>query len=291
LKDKVIELLLDEFKNGNEYLIYGCTNENAIKIIVEKIFYKILKYNNVLVYGACFSEERDLLSQWCKYANDGQGVAIGFNVDVLRNIADFGNSDYDDEDILPYNLGEILYIKNKDDIPHIYFDYANEIAEDILDAIINNDTKTLLDDSANMGPFLSLKRIVLLQDSVYMKDHDFTEEKEWRITYNDDLLKSDDSWWDISQGFNNPDKSTSSRSNKPIYNLFPNGYQFRATQNDIISYLDLDFGSYKDEIINEIVIGTNCKLTCDDITQLLLYSRYEFTNELEINPSTITFRK
>lgn len=32
----------------------------------------------VVLYAACFSEEKDLLSQWRGYANNGAGVAIGF---------------------------------------------------------------------------------------------------------------------------------------------------------------------------------------------------------------------
>lgn len=35
---------------------------------------------------SCFSEEEDLLSQWCKYAEDGQGIAIGFSKDLLLKL-------------------------------------------------------------------------------------------------------------------------------------------------------------------------------------------------------------
>lgn len=35
--------------------------------------------DNYAFYGFCLSEEEDLLSQWRGYADDGQGVAIGFS--------------------------------------------------------------------------------------------------------------------------------------------------------------------------------------------------------------------
>lgn len=38
--------------------------------------------------GFCLSAKRDLLSQWRGYADDAQGVAIGFNKDALNTLAD-----------------------------------------------------------------------------------------------------------------------------------------------------------------------------------------------------------
>jgi hypothetical protein len=32
----------------------------------------------------CFSDDRDLLSQWCRYADDGTGVCIGFDFDYFK---------------------------------------------------------------------------------------------------------------------------------------------------------------------------------------------------------------
>lgn len=36
--------------------------------------------------GTCFSAERDLLSQWRGYADDGRGFAIGFSVDEVKRL-------------------------------------------------------------------------------------------------------------------------------------------------------------------------------------------------------------
>lgn len=44
-------------------------------------------HDSVLTYVACFSEKKDCLSQWRGYADDGKGMAIGFNKKVLEQLA------------------------------------------------------------------------------------------------------------------------------------------------------------------------------------------------------------
>lgn len=39
------------------------------------------------VAGICFSAEKDLLSQWRGYADDGRGFSVGFSADALRSVA------------------------------------------------------------------------------------------------------------------------------------------------------------------------------------------------------------
>ncbi len=59
-------------------------DDEALAIIVEnfdaeEFFKNILSESNLIYYAVCFSREPDLLSQWRGYANDGNGVAIGFD--------------------------------------------------------------------------------------------------------------------------------------------------------------------------------------------------------------------
>ncbi len=35
-------------------------------------------------YCACFSDDGDLLSQWCMYADNGTGISIGFDFDYFQ---------------------------------------------------------------------------------------------------------------------------------------------------------------------------------------------------------------
>lgn len=82
--------------------VYNLNDYKEIHWIKDKIFKKIKTsitkdnftkyknfeelYSNQLpnVYIASFSEGSDLLSQWRAYANDGYGVAIGFNSDYFK---------------------------------------------------------------------------------------------------------------------------------------------------------------------------------------------------------------
>jgi len=50
-----------------------------------KIFEELYLKQLPNVYIASFSQGSDLLSQWRAYANDGYGVAIGFNSDYFKN--------------------------------------------------------------------------------------------------------------------------------------------------------------------------------------------------------------
>ncbi|GGD36233.1 hypothetical protein GCM10012288_07800 [Malaciobacter pacificus] len=82
--------------------VYNLNDYKEIHWIKEKVLKKIEKnttknsfdkysafekiYNQKLpnVYIASFSQGNDLLSQWRAYANDGHGVAIGFNTDYFK---------------------------------------------------------------------------------------------------------------------------------------------------------------------------------------------------------------
>ena len=52
-----------------------------------KTWYENGVYSNfsMKTFCVCFSESKDKLSQWRGYAQDGKGIAIGFNKEFLRN--------------------------------------------------------------------------------------------------------------------------------------------------------------------------------------------------------------
>ena len=56
--------------------------DSVVRKMIDKWFdLQKCKYS---YYVLCFSSERDLLSQWRGYANDAQGVAIGFDRKALE---------------------------------------------------------------------------------------------------------------------------------------------------------------------------------------------------------------
>lgn len=60
-------------------------------------------YDESPVLITCFSEEKDILSQWRAYGKDGTGVAIGFNYKIINLIND-------KKDVL---VEKVIYKENK----------------------------------------------------------------------------------------------------------------------------------------------------------------------------------
>ena len=200
-----------------ESFIYCMDSKSAVKYVIKNIFQNLITYNNILVYAACFSEEKDLLSQWIEYAQN--------------------------------YFNHILYaIINETDT---LFDYMN------LD--FNYGLHAILNDS-------------LFSKSIFIKNKSFKAEKEWRLLFYDELKKDYDDWGNY---FNFEDCDNS-------HTIFPMGIQFRSSSNNIISYLDLLFEKYKKNIIDNIIIGPNCKLTQSDIYQIMNHYKFDYSMEQTI---------
>ncbi|RXJ83378.1 DUF2971 domain-containing protein [Arcobacter cloacae] len=87
-------LWLSSIYNLNDYKEIHWIKEKVLKKIQEittknnyekfNTFIKFYENKQPNVYIASFSQGEDLLSQWRAYANDGYGVAIGFNTDYFK---------------------------------------------------------------------------------------------------------------------------------------------------------------------------------------------------------------
>lgn len=213
-----------------------------------------------------FSEEKDLLNQWIEYADHGNGVAIGFNLASLQKIC----NDYKEQLI----INKVHYTSEKDNIQNdLINEYAQNYFNHILYAIIN-ETDTLF-DYMNLDFNYGLHAILndsLFSKSVFIKNKSFKAEKEWRLLFYDELKKDYDDWGNY---FNFEDCDNS-------HTIFPMGIQFRSSSNNIISYLDLLFEKYKKNIIDNIIIGPNCKLTQSDIYQIMNHYKFDYSMEQSI---------
>ncbi len=122
-------------------------------------------------YIACFSEEGDLLSQWRGYADDGNGISIGFSR------TDFGISEklpsVDISSINTIGLQKCIYDKEQ----------QNNLVKFIFENI--NKTLDLYDASER------LKKL-----SYLFKNHGFSEEKEWRIIHTPVIKKNENGYID-----------------------------------------------------------------------------------------------
>lgn len=111
----------------------------------------------IYTYCACFSESCDQLSQWRGYANNGKGMAIGFDKDLLQELAEV--------DKRGISFAPILYDRDKQD------EYVKEIVED-------NIRKLEFKGIGHVGVELNTNYRLKFP---FLKNSSFWEEKEWRI--------------------------------------------------------------------------------------------------------------
>ncbi len=113
---------------------------------------------NATLYACCFSEEGDILSQWRAYAQNGEGISIGFSNEVLN---DFNKQMYG------LKFAPICYDQMEQDA------YANGQANNIINLLLKGDTLIHVVSEVYENK---------TTESGCMKNPSFREEKEWRIS-------------------------------------------------------------------------------------------------------------
>lgn len=195
-------------------------------------------YKGLRAYCFCLTELKDSLGQWRGYADNGNGICIGFSKTYLDNIK--SESFY-----CPVFNFQMLSIA-----------YESKNMDKFCEIIYNSCPKE------HPAKFITQAFEKLFHISVFFKDKSFKEEKEWRIAFafNDSVS---------SVGLLNF-KHFAKISNEKYNNHFATPtMQFTATPNDIISHIEvgiLDMTS----AINHIIIGPKSNLTENDIKQLLI---------------------
>jgi len=176
-------------------------------------------------YICCFSKEGDLLSQWRGYADDGKGVAIGFDKKTIKSLRPTSYTPSIYRDAQEFGYDSFFFLEE--------CIYRGEIQSTYLDNVLKKhyeDRKELLR--------------VLKQLSYISKHSGFEEEKEVRLIYSPTSYRRD--------------KGIS--TDTPI-----SGVYYRSRNGEIVSYFKLHFANtngllLKDKIIHEVILGPKCKL-------------------------------
>lgn len=206
-------------------------NEPEFKKLFSNIAENYIKKND-FPYTCSFSKDKDKLSQWRAYGDDGTGVAIGFDLSKFSFFDIFRNT-YGDQD--PNICIEEVSYNNKQDGDLIKSTLQSGI-------VLNRKYGWSLEKIEN-----TLSYIFDLC-SVFSKNDSFSEEQEVRMVYFPCYMEL------LS---NLIDEKFESIRNLPI--------QFRAKGSEIISYFAYPLP--KDSIF-EIVLGPKCKT---DYNQLALF--------------------
>lgn len=203
---------LREREDANEYVE-----------IIDEIKKRVFEFGQYSHFVTCFSQGRDLLSQWRAYGDAGSGVCIGLDLVKTLSIL-YENEDNNDPDNRLFLLhGPIEY---NDEV--VYKDIYNHILDILKDY---RDSGCLFKDYTNLVDkvdFLqkSCEKIFMrMQD---LKDGSFWEEKEYRFF--------------LMQSSNNPRKKTEYFERRWAY----------------IPYVELSVGQSKFPI-KEIIVGPTAR--------------------------------
>jgi len=198
----------------------------------------------------CLSANKDLLSQWRAYSQDGQGVSIGFNTKFIK--------------IKSQIPAPNLYAKNTLGIAKVeYYSYSqkNKIVE------LCKVLKQRFDKEKNRNEkyFMSLELATFLGNwALVFKNPNFREEREWRIIHTPTI-----------SGYEEPLEQLSS-------------IQFRLNANKIVTHFIYLFGAdFTSNLISEIVTGPKCKMSIKEIKQFL---NYHDLSKTKITVSKSTYR-
>ena len=190
-------------------------------------------------YAFCLSEKQDSLGQWRGYANDGEGIAIGFSQDYLDAITGYGLR------CPKFNflLGNVSYKKN-----------LNSLFEKMFQ----------LHDKTKSAEFVLLSLLDLTHTSALFKHPSFSEEKEWRIIYSMDDLG-------ITQKDLLFEDFYKICCDKYHENFETPSIDYIVKDADIIPHIEIKIKNLN-KAINHIIIGPKCNVTEKDIRHILLKS-------------------
>lgn len=237
--------------------------------------------DQIRCYAICFSTEKDLLSQWRAYGDDGKGVSIGFDLGSLCTM---------------HNLSAKVQVTSNDSLldKSGFQDYLPVCygAEGIIDVImrpmlamtsfgfdqLNSTTDNLIAEFFSPEHLLNWWVTQLLPKSAFCKNPYFSEEKEWRLAL-----------WGATA--NSPDMAKQRQElTHTLKSMHPNiitSAEFdmlaqRGTLNPI-----LKLGVNLSIVMKEVVLGPKCQVTKSIMEEFL---RSEGLADAQVSQSEGTYR-
>lgn len=228
-----LDRLNNEKINSNEYesVFDMMKMRSCIDFTFEELLECLNSKGQSSIYICCFSKESDILSQWRAYAEDGRGVSIGFNLEKLKIANNF-------------MIREIIYTNNV-----VYNDIESDVecVADTISTVLNEHKITTKEEQIDV--FLH----ELIPELAQYKNPAFSEEKEIRLIYCDDM-----------------------KFEKIVdrYGVFKEKWELKELEHDfrivgsdnITEFVKLYFDPYT---IEEICIGPKCSLSKNDIKNMV----------------------
>lgn len=203
-----------------------------VKLFTDEFFNE--NHADFRYYVTCFSYQNDLLSQWRGYADDGRGAAIGFDLDVLKEVVTV-SPEISKPSIV--SLHKISYSETEQR------EVVHQIVHELVDEI-----EKILQKEEQCRESIEEKQDY---EIVYMKNPFFREESEIRLCEFSPKQFLMGREVELSLGAR-------------LYN-----YSYYVKESQLISYVDFDFSDCLDQLIKELVIGPKCLMSERDMEYYL----------------------
>lgn len=235
-----------------EFRYEAQTGEIALRSLIDITDCMIddsIKCGDFSNFVVCFSEKADLLSQWRGYANNGQGISIGFSKELLQKKCD------DEHSIFRLERVEYITEKERQQIIKNYATKALEVLRNLRKWIVANMTNedTSLDTDGLLGFNFHGWVESLLINSLKYKQVGFKEEKEWRLFLNNQAYKNPEWVLGQSREMKGPNGFSETLS------FLRNRISFNITDNNVSPYVPLPFSELGENIVKSIWIARKAK--------------------------------
>lgn len=209
--------------------------------------------------GFCLSENRDLLSQWRGYADDGRGLCIGFNSSYFEKLG----AHLTKKGEKSFSLKKIVYdIDGQRAIANKHFKQIKQLLDQgafrplqgTLLTPTTEDDQSEIRKATQSGVFAIMNAMLKMFD---VKNPAFSEEQEWRLV-SFSVKQDDDS-----------------------------DLKFRASGDKIIPYFEVKLDDLGVQPISAIVLGPKHQTPRHVIERMLADAGFEAVN---ISNSSATYR-
>ncbi|MCI8370080.1 MAG: DUF2971 domain-containing protein [Clostridia bacterium] len=233
--------------NLKDYIKFRC-EESVSKAEIERLqneFYnKISTKHCSPVWAICFSEKEDDLSQWRGYADDANGVCIGFSTSYLNMINEL--SDLCDN----VQLNDCFRLRKIEYGEEAINNYLNFLSENFIPIISANEIQEKLERDLE-GTYIR----------PYYKHAAFKSEAEWRMVYTKITCEKE-------YRFNFKLLNSILEKNKKFHII---GREYDTRNAFLQSHIELKIVDLL-SAINVIYIGPKSKLTIEELVEFLRFS-------------------
>ncbi|BDF59837.1 hypothetical protein CE91St36_26540 [Christensenellaceae bacterium] len=221
-------------------------------------------YDDFITYAICFSEKEDSLSQWRGYADDGNGVCIGFRADKLQE--KLVSVHETEEPGHTFQFQPIRYTEQE----------QKDMVRPYIRSIFNILNDLLKQNVQPTGEIIKLFRAIN-GESAFCKNPAFNEEHEWRLAVNFPLP--------TLNAYEKFEKRSRHVTQKDIFSRIKTAVAGKT----IKSYVELNLQTIGMDALTSIRLGPKCRLSKNDV-KLFLYSEGLALPDESILSSAATYR-